>query len=103
MIQQGHEGCIVCDDRVGFGCEEKMSPSESNTALKHMQYSTFFNTHRQSPVRRNQEEPDETLYWLEVSNEAGFLSRDDTDGLVREGNEPLGIVVSSIRTARRGS
>ncbi len=50
-----------------------------------------------------EEELDETLYWLEVSLEAGFLSSKDTDPLVQEGDELLAIVVSSIRTAKRGS
>jgi len=48
-----------------------------------------------------EEELDETLYWLEVSLGAGFLSRLDVDDLLREGNELLAIVVSSIRTAKR--
>jgi four helix bundle protein len=47
-----------------------------------------------------EEELDETLYWLEVSLEAGFLSRIDADGLMHEGNELLAIAVSSIRTAK---
>ena len=50
-----------------------------------------------------EEELDETLYWLEVCVGAGFLSRSDVDGLLREGNELLAIAVSSIRTARRRS
>jgi four helix bundle protein len=50
-----------------------------------------------------EEELDETLYWLEVSLEAGFLSSKDTGDLMREGDELLAIVVSSIRTAKRGS
>ncbi len=50
-----------------------------------------------------EEELDETLYWLEVLEGAGFLSQQKTEGLMREGDELLGIVVSSIRTARRGS
>jgi four helix bundle protein len=47
-----------------------------------------------------EEELDETLYWLEVSLEAGFFLPVDVDGVAREGNELLAIVVSSIRTAR---
>jgi four helix bundle protein len=47
-----------------------------------------------------EEEPDETLYWLEVSLGAGFFLPIDVDGLAKEGNELLAIVVSSIRTAR---
>jgi four helix bundle protein len=50
-----------------------------------------------------EEELDETLYWLEVSLEAGFLSSKDTDPVGREGDELLAIVVSSIRTAKRSS
>jgi len=50
-----------------------------------------------------EEELDETLYWLEVLQEAGFLSQQKAEGLMREGDELLRIVVSSIRTARRGS
>jgi len=48
-----------------------------------------------------EEELDETLYWLEVSLEAGLLLPVDVDGLLHEGNELLAIVVSSIRTAKR--
>jgi four helix bundle protein len=47
-----------------------------------------------------EEELDETLYWLEVSLEAGFLSRLEVNDLLREGNELLAIAVSSIRTAK---
>ena len=50
-----------------------------------------------------EEELDETLYWLEVSLGAGFLLPINVDGLVKEGNELLAIVVSSIRTAKRES
>jgi len=50
-----------------------------------------------------EEELDETLYWLEVSLEAGFLLPVDVNGPAHEGNELLAIVVSSIRTARRRS
>jgi len=48
-----------------------------------------------------EEELDETLYWLEVLVEADFLAQKDADPLTKEGNELLGIVVASIRTARR--
>jgi four helix bundle protein len=50
-----------------------------------------------------EEELDETLYWLEVSCEAGFLLRADVDGVMREAKELLAIAVSSIRTAKRAS
>jgi four helix bundle protein len=50
-----------------------------------------------------EEELDETLYWLEVSIEAGFLLQREADGAMREGRELLAIAVSSIRTAKRAS
>ncbi len=50
-----------------------------------------------------EEELDETLYWLEVLVEAGFLPQKDADPLTREANELLGIVIASIRTARKRS
>jgi four helix bundle protein len=50
-----------------------------------------------------EEELDETLYWLEVSLEAKFISQSAAGGIMQEGNELLAIVVSSIRTAKRAS
>jgi four helix bundle protein len=50
-----------------------------------------------------EEELDETLYWLEVSCEAGFFPQADVDGVMREAKELLAIAVSSIRTAKRAS
>lgn len=50
-----------------------------------------------------EEELDETLYWLEVLVEAGFLPQKDADPLTKEANELLGIVVASIRTAKKRS
>jgi four helix bundle protein len=47
-----------------------------------------------------EEELDETLYWLEMSVEAGFLARSDAESLIKEADELLRIVVSSIRTAK---
>ena len=48
-----------------------------------------------------EEELDETLYWLEVTVEAGLLLAAHVRDLFREADELLGIVVASIRTARR--
>lgn len=50
-----------------------------------------------------EEELDETLYWLEISVEAGFISQSDAGRMIQEGDELLAIVVSSIRTAKRAS
>ena len=48
-----------------------------------------------------EEELDETQYWLEVAIEAGLLAATHVRDLFREADELLGIVVASIRTARR--
>ena len=48
-----------------------------------------------------EEELDETQYWLEVTVEAGLLPAAHVRDLFREADELLGIVVASIRTARR--
>jgi len=48
-----------------------------------------------------EEELDETQYWLEVSVEAGLLPSAHVRDLLIEADELLGIVVASIRTARR--
>jgi four helix bundle protein len=50
-----------------------------------------------------EEELDETLYWLKMSLAAGFIAESDVNGLMREGNELLAIVVASIRTAKHKS
>jgi len=50
-----------------------------------------------------EEELDETLYWLEVSQEAGFLPQMEVNGVMGEGRELLAIAVSSIRTAKHRS
>ena len=48
-----------------------------------------------------EEELDETLYWLELLTEGGFLPAAEAESLSKEGNELLGITISSIRTAKR--
>ena len=47
-----------------------------------------------------EEETDESAYWLEVLTEAGILPAGATEGLIKEANEILSIVVSSIKTAK---
>lgn len=47
-----------------------------------------------------EEECDETLYWIEVIIELGFVPKSRTSDLQREANEILAIVVTSIKTAR---
>ena len=48
-----------------------------------------------------EEEADEVLFWLEIINEIKLLDQSLTDPLIKEGNEILAIVVSSINTARK--
>ena len=50
-----------------------------------------------------EEECDETLYWIEVIIELGLIPAARTTELQREANEILSIVVSSIKTARKGT
>lgn len=47
-----------------------------------------------------EEETDETLYWLEIIVASGQAGSDQVEYLVKEGNEILAMVVSSIKTAR---
>ena len=46
------------------------------------------------------EEVDETVYWLELLQEAGILDREAMDGLYEEANELLAIFAASQRTVR---
>jgi four helix bundle protein len=48
-----------------------------------------------------EEEADETLFWLEVIEEVEIFNRDSISSLMKECNEILSIVVSSINTARK--
>lgn len=48
-----------------------------------------------------EEEIDETMYWLELLIEAGIVTPDSLEELMKEANELLAIVVTSIRTAKR--
>ena len=50
-----------------------------------------------------EEECDETLYWIEIIIELGLIPHTRTTELQREANEILSIVVSSIKTARKGT
>ena len=53
-----------------------------------------------SKLKISEEECDECLYWLEFMLEGGLLKADAVAGLVKEGNEILSLLVSSIKTAR---
>jgi len=47
-----------------------------------------------------EEELDETLYWLELIVESGLVKHDLLDGLMKENQELLSIIVSSIKTMK---
>jgi four helix bundle protein len=48
-----------------------------------------------------EEEADETLFWLELMQEMSLLDNAPLDILIRECNEIIAIIVSSIKTARK--
>lgn len=48
-----------------------------------------------------EEECDESLYWMEMLIESGFLKPSVVGALMKEGEEILSMVVASIKTARR--
>jgi four helix bundle protein len=47
-----------------------------------------------------EEEADETMYWIELSIDADLFKRDRVADLLKEADEILSIVVSSIKTAK---
>ncbi len=50
-----------------------------------------------------EEECDETIYWLELIVDAEMLPADRITSLMKEANEILAIVVTSINTSKRNS
>ena len=48
-----------------------------------------------------QEEADESLYWMELLVEGGFLPKSQMENLMQEAEELVAIIVASINTARR--
>ena len=49
-----------------------------------------------------EEEADESMYWMELLLEAGFVPHERCDKLIREANEIVSIVVASIKTSALG-
>jgi four helix bundle protein len=47
-----------------------------------------------------EEETDETLYWLEIIEQAKIVDADKLKDLIKEANELLSIFVTSIKTAK---
>ena len=50
-----------------------------------------------------EEEADESIYWMELSVEAGLIHSNAVVELLDEANQITAIVVSSIKTARGGT
>ena len=50
-----------------------------------------------------EEEADETLHWLEILVDAGLMEKGKLSALMKEADEIVAIIVSSIKTARRSS
>lgn len=50
-----------------------------------------------------EEECDEAIYWLEMLIETGLVPADRLAELVREANELLAVIVTSINTSKRNS
>jgi four helix bundle protein len=48
-----------------------------------------------------EEELDESIFWMELLIEANIIEKNRLDGLMKEGDELLAIVVSAIKTARK--
>ena len=48
-----------------------------------------------------EEEADETLFWLELIKEMEILQMPEIDALMKENDEIISIIVSSIKTARK--
>ena len=48
-----------------------------------------------------EEEADETLFWLELIKEMNILNKPTVDSLMKESNELVAIIVSSIKMARK--
>jgi TIGR02436 family protein len=51
-----------------------------------------------SKMKIVEEEADETVYWLEIMEEAGMLSGDIVSPLKKETNELVAMIVASIKT-----
>ncbi len=47
-----------------------------------------------------EEETDESIYWMDLLVEAGFLKKQDAADPIEEADEILSIIVSSIKTSR---
>ena len=48
-----------------------------------------------------EEEADESLFWLEIIKEMEIFYDTSTDSLMKENDEIIAILVSSIKTSRR--
>lgn len=54
-----------------------------------------------SKIQGGLQEPEETVYWLELLVEAGIVDRSPLCDLFQEAEELISIFVSSVKTARK--
>jgi len=47
-----------------------------------------------------EEETDESIYWMELLVETGLMNKERLEELMKEANEILAIVVTSIKTTK---
>ncbi len=50
-----------------------------------------------------EEETDEAIFWLELTQEVNLISSSDIDLLTKEANAILSMVVASVKTARKNN
>jgi four helix bundle protein len=48
-----------------------------------------------------EEEADETIFWMDLLIEAHIVAEEELKALMKEADEILAIIVSSIKTARK--
>ena len=53
-----------------------------------------------SKLQISLQESDETIHWLEVIRQAGFVSPEMVSALLQEANELAAILVTSVRTSK---
>ena len=47
------------------------------------------------------EEADESMYWLEICEEANLLSKEKAEPLLKEANELVSIFVATVKTSKK--
>ena len=93
MLPSNREGRLIGNQIFRSGTSVAANYSAACRALSKADFN--------SKLAIVEEEADEVLFWLEIINEIKLLDQTLTAPLIKEGNEKLAIVVSSINTARK--